>query len=161
MGDNLPEEPEACIVNPGNFSSTNSRVLNHRRISFRGQSLSTFRGALILSKQILRKILKICQNTKDKNVVNPDITDWVEFSEKVSLLQSVSLHDLTKEDLIAFFLNVYHTLLLHAFVVLGVPSSNTDWRTLKMTASYEIAGDLITLKDIDEVILGNVIFFKK
>jgi hypothetical protein len=29
MGDNLPEEPEACVVNPGNFSSSNSRVLNH------------------------------------------------------------------------------------------------------------------------------------
>jgi hypothetical protein len=35
MGDNLPEEPEACVVNPGNFSS-NSRVLNHRCFIFRG-----------------------------------------------------------------------------------------------------------------------------
>jgi hypothetical protein len=29
MADNLPEEPEACVVNPGNFSSSNSSVLNH------------------------------------------------------------------------------------------------------------------------------------
>jgi hypothetical protein len=40
MGDNLPEEPEACIVNPGNFSSTTSRVLNHRCVIFRGVSPS-------------------------------------------------------------------------------------------------------------------------
>jgi hypothetical protein len=36
MGDNLPEEPEACVVNPGNFSSSTSRVLNHRCVIFRG-----------------------------------------------------------------------------------------------------------------------------
>jgi hypothetical protein len=70
----------------------------------------------------------------------------------------VSLLSLSKDDLIAFFLNIYHTLLLHSFIVLGVPSSAVDWKTLKNTASYEIAGDLMTLKDIDEVILGERFF---
>ena len=113
------------------------------------------RYPLTLSKQILRGILNISKQTTGKNYVNPDATDWIEFSEKVSNLQSVSLLDLTKSDLIAFFLNIYHTLLLHSFIVLGVPSSGTDWKTLKSSASYEIAGDLMNLRDIDEVILGN------
>jgi hypothetical protein len=118
-------------------------------------SLPPCRYPLTLSKQILRGILNISKQTTGKNSVNPEITDWIEFSEKVSTLQSVSLRELTKSDLIAFFLNIYHTLLLHSFVVLGVPSSGTDWKSLKASASYEIAGDLMTLRDIDEVILGN------
>jgi hypothetical protein len=86
--------------------------------------------------------------------VNPSSTDWVEFSERASLLQAVSLSTLSKPERIAFFLNVFHTLLLHAFVVLGMPSSGMDWRTLKISASYEIAGDVVSLRDIDEYILG-------
>jgi hypothetical protein len=109
---------------------------------------------MTLSKQILRRILTISKQNSHKNSINPEITDWIEFSEKVSFLQSVSLSSLSKDDLIAFFLNIYHTLLLHSFIVLGVPSSGNDWKSLKTTASYEIAGDLMTLKDIDEVILG-------
>lgn len=110
--------------------------------------------ALILSQQILRQILNISKNTNSKNSVNPDVTDWIDFSEKVSMLQSITLEELTKHDLIAFFLNVYHTLLLHAYIVVGVPASGIDWRTLKGSVSYEIAGDIMTLRDIDEVILG-------
>ena len=56
--------------------------------------------------------------------------------------------------MVAFFLNVFHTILLHAFIVLGVPTSGMEWRSLKAAASYEVAGDLMSLKDIDETILG-------
>jgi hypothetical protein len=48
MGDSLPEEPEACVVNPGNFSSSNSCVLNHRCVIFRGSSSSLPRSPLSL-----------------------------------------------------------------------------------------------------------------
>jgi hypothetical protein len=40
MGDNLPEEPEACVVCPGNFSSSAYRVLNHRCVIFSAESVS-------------------------------------------------------------------------------------------------------------------------
>lgn len=70
------------------------------------------------------------------------------------MLQSITLIDLSKSDLIAFFLNIYHTLLLHAYVVLGVPTSGIDWKALKSSISYEISGDIMTLRDIDEIILG-------
>jgi hypothetical protein len=91
------------------------------------------------------------------SVINHRACDVVlasDFCAKASLLQSVTLKGLSKNGLVAFFLNVFHTILLHAFVVLGVPSSGLDWRTLKVAASYEIAGDLMSLKDIDETILG-------
>lgn len=140
------------------------------------------RSALDLSKYLLAKILKICQKDgvnvgTSKQTVNPVSSDWAgnvisvfpdvstrnihacnttfsDFCAKASLLQSVSLQGLSKNGLIAFFLNVFHTILLHAFIVLGVPSSGLDWRSLKVAASYEIAGDLMSLKDIDETILG-------
>ena len=48
MGDNIPEEPEACVVNPGNFSSSSSRVLNHRCVTFHGRSLSHHRYYIFL-----------------------------------------------------------------------------------------------------------------
>lgn len=41
MGDSMPEEPEACIVYPGNFAPSESRVLNHRYVSFRPDILES------------------------------------------------------------------------------------------------------------------------
>jgi hypothetical protein len=41
MGDGMPEEPEACIVYPGNFAPSESRVLNHRYVSFRADILES------------------------------------------------------------------------------------------------------------------------
>eukprot|EP00602_Paraphysomonas_sp_CaronLab_P012907 CAMPEP_0185039814 /NCGR_PEP_ID=MMETSP1103-20130426/37115_1 /TAXON_ID=36769 /ORGANISM="Paraphysomonas bandaiensis, Strain Caron Lab Isolate" /LENGTH=1342 /DNA_ID=CAMNT_0027578857 /DNA_START=175 /DNA_END=4203 /DNA_ORIENTATION=- len=163
MGDHLAEEPEACVVSPGNFAHTQSRALNHRCVSFRGGPNIHTLSSIELSKQLLCRILKICENCGHKRNVSPASSDWVEFSEMAALLQSVTLVGLTKPCLVAFFLNIFHTILLHAFVVLGMPSSGMEWRSFKIAASYEIAGDLMSLRDIDEYILGNlcnkVVFF--
>lgn len=47
MGDSIPEEPEACIVNPGTFSSSTSRVLNHRCLYFKGISPTSPRYVIL------------------------------------------------------------------------------------------------------------------
>ena len=159
------DEPEACIIHPGNFLATLPGVLNMRRVSF----YATFAGRVEpsqelspvnLSQELLRKIVHICNpnddplNTSFDNS-NPSSYEWIAFSDRVCLLQTVALQDLTRDEITAFFLNIYHTLLTHAFIVYGVPGRPMEWKSFKSKAAYEIAGDVMSLRDIDEIILGN------
>ena len=159
------DEPEACIVHPGNFVPATPSVLNMRRVVF----YATHGGRLEpeaaispvqLSQELLRKIVRLSNPNNvqlEGSVVDshPSTFEWTEFSDQVCLLQTVCLVDLTRDELTAFFLNIYHTLLTHAFIVYGVPGRPIVWRSFKRKAAYEIAGDVMSLRDIDEIVLGN------
>ena len=159
------EEPEACAVRVGNYSKSAPAILNMRKTAFfaADESEESVIDPLALSKRVLRRIQHICNpsaaNFKVDSVSpqasNSSAFEWVDFSDDIVLLQTISLLELSRDELIAFFINVYHTLLTHAFIMYGIPSRALTWRALKRDAAYEIAGDLISLRDIDEVILGN------
>ncbi len=40
--------------------------------------------------------------------------------------------------------------------MLGVPSGGREWKVFKESVCYEIFGDILSLQDIDEILLGNV-----
>ena len=54
---------------------------------------------------------------------------WVEFMDGLSLLQraDISALPLASDELLCLFLNLYHLLLLHAFLVVGPPDSQSKW----------------------------------
>ena len=157
------DEPEACIVHSGDYLSSLPPVLNMRCMAFKNiaikREMSQYTISPVeLSQDVLRRIVRYCNPRNDalnSSVGGNSSSEWVQFSDRIHLLQIVSLGDLTRDELTAFFLNVYHTLLTHAFVVYGVPSRAREWKSLKEKAVYEIAGDLVSLRDIDEIILGN------
>lgn len=82
-------------------------------------------------------------------------TDWRCFSKEVSALQCVTWDHETIISLCPFLANVYHTLLLHSFIVNGVPTNGLAWKDMKKSMCYEVGGYELSLEDIDEVILGN------
>jgi hypothetical protein len=60
---------------------------------------------------------------------------------------------LDEEEKLTFWLNTYHTLMLHAFTELGSPPTFKLLSKLLSSVSYNIGGDVITLNEIEFAIL--------
>ena len=68
----------------------------------------------------------------------------------------MNLSKLSQAELLAFFSNVYNTLIVHAYIVVGFPISKLEYDYIKALARYSICGMLFSLDDILHGILrGN------
>uniref|UniRef100_A0A8C6SCK3 Zgc:152951 n=1 Tax=Neogobius melanostomus TaxID=47308 RepID=A0A8C6SCK3_9GOBI len=71
-------------------------------------------------------------------------------------LQRVELLSLSREEKLAFFINIYNALVIHGFLRLGAPTNM--WQRYKFFnyVSYLIGGEVFTLQDIENGVLrGN------
>jgi len=73
------------------------------------------------------------------------------FLDKTTFLKHLSLDALVLEskDALCFFVNLYHTLLKHAILILGAPGSAYPWRSFFLSASYEIGDDVFSLAELE------------
>ena len=69
-------------------------------------------------------------------------------------LRTMDPTTLTEEnDVVAFWINIYHTLMLHAYVERGAPTSSRYLSKLLDTSSYSVAGQIFSLNEIEHAIL--------
>jgi hypothetical protein len=82
-----------------------------------------------------------------------------EFKEYTSLakqLANVKVEDMEEGEKVAFFINTYNSLLIHAFAAMGTPGNMLSRLRLYAVASYRIGGHVYSLNDIENGILrGN------
>lgn len=82
---------------------------------------------------------------------------WVEFMDTVSALANMrfdmSSFDPKGSAEIALFLNLYHTMVLHAFLVVRVPLSMQDWPNVFSGCSYEAFGDIFSIAELEHGVL--------
>jgi len=76
------------------------------------------------------------------------------FLDLCAGFQLISLQQLdpTSGETLCFFLNIYHTLIQHALLLLGPPSSR-DWAPFFSSVSYEIGGDVFSLAEIEYCVI--------
>uniref|UniRef100_A0A3Q2P731 Zgc:152951 n=1 Tax=Fundulus heteroclitus TaxID=8078 RepID=A0A3Q2P731_FUNHE len=78
------------------------------------------------------------------------------YCELAIQLQRVELLSLSREEKLAFFINVYNALVIHGYLRLGAPTNM--WQRYKFFnyVSYLIGGEVFTLQDIENGVLrGN------
>ena len=70
----------------------------------------------------------------EKQLSNIEITNdihnlWIEFMDGISLLQCIDISsmDFTSNDMLCLFLNLYHCLLLHSYLIVGHPMNLLKW----------------------------------
>ena len=81
---------------------------------------------------------------------------WLDFLDGVSLLQGIDLKQfpsLGSDEKLCLFLNLYHCLMIHAFVVVGLPKNMLNWADIFRHYCYDAFGDLITLSDLKHCII--------
>lgn len=82
-------------------------------------------------------------------------TLWLKFMDGVALLQAVDISkiDLSSNEALCMFLNLFHVMLLHSYLVVGLPNSLSKWPALFNTCSYEAFGDIFSLAELEHNII--------
>jgi len=68
-------------------------------------------------------------------------------------LQGVDLEGLTHDEKLAFWLNLYHCMLIHAFMIVGPPTSLRAWPHFFTRMCYEVGGTVVSLAEVEHCIL--------
>jgi hypothetical protein len=113
-----------------------------------------------LIESILDLLLHIAANKND--LEEQSITShceihqlWILFLNSVSILPSIDLlnYILTENEKICIFLNLYHILVLHSFIVIGAPSTLFQWSGFFSVYSYEAFGDIFSIAELEHCII--------
>jgi len=129
------------------WSCQKRKILNCRRYSFRTPRSKTSEDTLKLAERALAKVLSL----KSKGRAND--SDLREFFDYAASLKEADAHSLNGEEKICFFLNVYHIMIMHAYIILGPPVSGTEWISYFNTIAYQCSDDLFSLAELEHNII--------
>ena len=127
------------------------RVLNCRRFSFRARDKASQRNPLLLAENALRKALDP-RNESDDDIL-------VSFLDSAALLKEANVHELSEVERLSFFLNIYHTMVQHAYLVLGVPKSSFQWVSYFNSISYQCSDDIFSLAELEHCIIRSTMSY--
>jgi hypothetical protein len=117
------------------------RILNCGRFSFRTQPCDP----CTVASDLLVKALKPREESDDSLLRD--------FLRAASALKNVDAYRMEGEERLAFFLNVYHALIMHAFLLLGPPDSGFKWMSYFNTISYQCSDDIFSLAELEHCII--------
>ncbi|GAX11977.1 hypothetical protein FisN_8Lh072 [Fistulifera solaris] len=75
------------------------------------------------------------------------------FLEAAALLKDTTTNHLTEEKKLAFFLNLYHVMISHAFLVLGPPNWGLVWINYFNNVAYQVGDDVFSLTELEHCII--------
>ncbi|XP_055814765.1 uncharacterized protein LOC129884494 [Solanum dulcamara] len=76
-----------------------------------------------------------------------------QFRYLVSKLEEVAPKEMRHEEKLAFWINVHNALVMHAFLVHGIPRSNLKRASLLLKSAYNIGGNTVSVDMIQKSIL--------
>jgi len=112
-----------------------------------------------MAQDIRKIILKLFANYLSENGKNVDYQSmgssslWQTFKQMVTQLQRVDVEGLSKDEKLAFFINIYNVLVIHGIVEKGVAANDFQRYRFFSRTSYVIGGYTLSLNDIENGIL--------
>ena len=135
------------------WRSKKRRILNCRKY-FQDNFLETDQDASSKKQndpcQIAKKALSLVLQLQEDN---GNIPKLVEFLNIVSELKFTKISGLTENSKKAFFLNLYHLIVSHAYLVLGFPTSTYSLISFISTMCYQCADDIFSIKELEHCII--------
>lgn len=120
------------------------RILNGRKFSFHSRELPMLDAANVVSDALVRAI----DQASDYNE-----TGMIAFLDRVAELKDVDVYCLDETARLSFFLNLYHTMIMHAFIVLGPPDSSFKWISYFNAIAYQCSDDIFSLTELEHCII--------
>eukprot|EP00568_Trieres_chinensis_P009467 CAMPEP_0183298092 /NCGR_PEP_ID=MMETSP0160_2-20130417/5213_1 /TAXON_ID=2839 ORGANISM="Odontella Sinensis, Strain Grunow 1884" /NCGR_SAMPLE_ID=MMETSP0160_2 /ASSEMBLY_ACC=CAM_ASM_000250 /LENGTH=255 /DNA_ID=CAMNT_0025460047 /DNA_START=677 /DNA_END=1441 /DNA_ORIENTATION=+ len=80
-------------------------------------------------------------------------TNLHEFLDSAADLKNANVAELTESERLAFFLNLYHVMVMHAYLVLGVPDSSFKWVSYFSMIAYQCSDDIFSLAELEHCII--------
>jgi len=83
----------------------------------------------------------------------PGSSELAQFIDATCKLKAINFNKWTQNELMAFWLNIYHCLLLHGRLVLGTPKSRAELARFHSRVSYLVGVRPVSLREIERHIL--------
>lgn len=147
-------DDEAYIGRPCDWKLDKRRIFNYRKIFFHPNNIPASYHHISPTKlveNILMKAFVLSEITERTRENDPRL--WIEFSNEISILQIIDVSKLTETEKVAFFLNLYHIMLLHGIIVLGLPLAWVNWQSFFNTVTYIIDCDIVSIAELEQNIL--------
>jgi hypothetical protein len=122
------------------------RILNCRRYSFNSHPSNDVPDTL----QLAERALKMALSLQPKG---PNDADLRAFLDCAAALKDADAYSLDEDERLAFFLNLYHVMIMHAYIVLGPPDTSLKWLSYFNTISYQCSDDVFSLAELEHNIV--------
>lgn len=145
-------EGDAYLAKSACWKLDKKRIFNYRRIIFNPAAKSskyTQMSPNAFIESILANVLFLSNADSSKS----NAYQWVKFMDEISWLQTINVSKLTENERVAFFLNLYHVMVLHGSLVLGPPPAWNYWNVFFNNITYLFGYEIISITDIDHNIL--------
>ncbi|KAJ8256159.1 hypothetical protein COCON_G00200230 [Conger conger] len=134
----------------------------HSALNAREMAACQPQNAAVLSEILRNTMLELFSNylSPDGKCVDykamAKSPSFEEYCELAVQLQRVDLQVLTREEKLAFFINIYNALVIHGNLRMGPPKNTWQRYRFFNYVSYLIGGEVFTLQDIENGVLrGN------
>ena len=132
----------------------NRRVLNCGLFSLHNRSATTSDPSEIVEQTLLKAML--VQDVESTQ----DFKRRHEFLVSAALLKNASVARLSSEaSKMAFFLNLYHVMILHAYMVIGAPDRSLQWISYFNNIAYQVGDDIFSLTELEHCIIRSEMSF--
>ncbi|KAG7360558.1 DUF547 domain containing protein [Nitzschia inconspicua] len=122
------------------------RILNCRKLSFRTKCAISPKETLGLAEEALAKVMALQPK-------GPDDSDLCDFLDCVAALKVADAYSLNEQERLAFFLNVYHVFIMHAYIVLSPPDSSLKWINYFNTIAFQVSDDIFSLAELEHNVI--------
>jgi len=122
------------------------RILNCRRYSFRTSKQTAPEYTMELAERALTKVLALQPK-------GPDDNDLGDFLDCAAALKDADVYSLSEDQKFAFFLNVYHAMIMHTYIVQGPPDSSIKLINYFNLISYQVSDDVFSLAELEHNII--------
>ena len=135
------------------------KILNCRRYSFRSSHSKNAEDTLQLAELALEKVLLLRRNGE----VVADDSNLRQFLDYAASLKDADARSLNEEEKLSFFLNLYHIMIMHSYIILG-PPTGSEWISYFNTISYQCSDDILYVQCLRQTNLlisdKFILFFK-
>jgi hypothetical protein len=100
---------------------------------------------VLLAEDALRKALDPRNESDDEILIS--------FLDSAAKLKEANLYGLSEDQRFVFFLNIYHCMVMHAYLVLGPPRSSFQWISYFNSISYQCSDDIFSLAELEHCII--------
>ncbi|GKY98391.1 hypothetical protein MPSEU_000796600 [Mayamaea pseudoterrestris] len=143
----------ALIDNPADEFMHKSSMWNCQRRRILNCGMFNFRHSMPSSdpmeqvEDVLRQALEPLSSTVD------EVDQRRLFLDAAAKLKQADVRDLSEESKRAFFLNLYHLMIMHAYLILGPPDWSLKWISYFNSIAYEVSDDIFSLAELEHCIL--------
>lgn len=126
------------------------RILNCRKFAFNSSKHNRS------EEKIICEVLQYALDPSESGIEEHNLQLFLDGAADLKTIHLSNLHETQK---LAFFINLYHIMIIHAYLVLGPPSSSFKWISYFNKISYQCADEIFSLAELEHCIMRSTMSY--